>query len=238
MKKLVEENIDNPSCLNAEDLRIFVSVNLVLSVRFQHDESQKLYNSLSRYSCELYDQRHKLPLMYLEAYLFYVMFNWPRNNVRQTRLLEDILPQWKEDFFRKYPKAKDANKSYRGRPTTKFFLANGKGMKSIFCYDRKQRGEEFWRDTEVLQKLQRFTGILVEDGFYVLLGHDKDERGSIKIQTSFPLIRHEHMWNKNVYFVVGFSWDGPKAFDVTCENPADKRQRSTMDASQTSVSGW
>ena len=238
MKKLVEENIDNPSCLNAEDLRIFVSVNLVLSVRFQHDESQKLYNSLSRYSCKLYDQRHKLPLMYLEAYLFYVMFNWPRNDVRQTRLLEDILPQWKEDFFRKYPKAKDANKSYRGRPTTKFFLANGKGMKSIFCYDRKQRGEEFWRDAEVIKKLQRFTGILVEDGFYVLLGHDEDERGSIKIQTSFPMIRHEHMWNKKVYFVVGFSWDGPKAFDVARENPADKRQRSTMDASQTSVSGW
>ena len=236
MKKLVEENINNPSCMNAEDLRIFISVNLVLSVRFQHDDSQKLYDSLAQYSCELYDQRRKLPLMYLEAYLFYVMFNWPRNSVRQTRLQEDSLPQWKKAFFRKYPKAKDVNKSNRDRPKTIFFLANGKGMKSIFCCKRNQMGGEFWRDPKVLQKLQRFTGILVDDGCYVLLGHDKDERGTIKIQTSFPMIRHEHMWNKMVYFVIGFLWNGPKAFDVACENPAEQHSRGRRsNASQTSV---
>ena len=224
MKELVTENIDNASCANADDLRVLISVNLALSERFQHDESTSMYDSMSQYSCNLYEQRHKLPLMYLEAYLFYVMFNWPRENVKSRvhpQLLEESLPLWRDAFFRKYPKANDARTLYRNKPTTKFFLANGSGMKSLFCYnrtDRKKR-EEFWRAPEVLERLQRFRGILVDDGWYVQLGHDIDERGSLKIPTSFP-IRYEYMWNKQVFFVVGFSWDGPKAFDVDSENPA------------------
>lgn len=49
----------------------------------------------------------------------------------------------------------------------------------------------------------------------------------IRIPTSIP-IRHRDMWFKNVYFVIGLSWDGPKAFDVDLENPAAQHKQKTV----------
>ena len=233
MQRLVQANVDDAApVVNAEDLRVLICVNLVLSVNYRNDESTSMYNLLSQHSCNVYEHRHKLSMMYLEAYLFYVMFNWPRTNVIcrvHPRLLVESLPRWKDDFFRRYPKHKDA-KSYRNRPTTKFFLANGNGMKSIFCNEGKMDGMGeggFWRDPDILDKLQRFTGILVDDGCTVEVNVEYgDTQTHIKIPTSFP-IPHRAMWFKKVYFVIGFSWDGPKAFDVDLENPAAQHKQTT-----------
>ena len=164
--------------------------------------------------------------MYLEAYLFYAIFSWPRNNMTchvLPRVLQDSLRQWKEAFFEKYPYGREIDRPIK--KTTQFFLANGGGMQSIFYKeksDTSKRGTNFWRSPGILNKLQRFTGCLRSEGeaVGVRFKYDKGKRGIINIPTMYKIYNRD-MWNKTVYFVIGFSWDGPKAIDVDIENPAD-----------------
>ena len=226
MKTIVECNIGNATYRNSMDLRIFISVIIALSVKCPHGESEEPYDNVSRYSRELYECRKESPMVYLEAYLFYAMFNWPRNNMAchvLPRVLQESLRQWKEAFFEKYSYVREA-----GRPikkTTQFFLANGEGMQSIFYTEKShtsKRGTNFWRSPGIVDKLQRFTGCLRSDGdrVDVRLEYDNGKGGIINIPTTYKICNRD-MWNKTVYFVIGFSWDGPKAVDVDFENPAD-----------------
>ena len=98
-------------------------------------------------------------------------------------------------------------------------------MHSIFYKeksDTSKRGTNFWRSPGIVNKLQRFTGCLRSDGEAVGVRpeYDKGKRGIINIPTMYKIYNRD-MWNKTVYFVIGFSWDGPKAIDVDIEYPAD-----------------
>ena len=73
----------------------------------------------------------------------------------------------------------------------------------------------------MLRKLARFQGTLHEDGDQVSLhvpfnGNIYD----VEIPTSLPK-RDPRMLKKRVNFVIGFSWAGPKAYDVDLKDPTE-----------------
>ena len=208
------------------DLRMFISGSLALSVKCPTGESEKTYDNLSRYSREMFEKRSESPMTYLEAYLFYAMFNWPRNKKQchvLPRDLQDSLQKWKKALTDKYTYRRESDRPIK--KTTQFFLANGNGMESIFYTEKSsvgKRGASFFRSQGMVEKLQRFTGCLRNDGDYVdvRLQYNDGKHGKITIPTMYKIFNRD-MWNKTVYFVIGFSWDGPKAFDVDVETPAN-----------------
>ena len=229
VRDLLTENIQDCTKPDAVDLRAMISVSLaLLHIRDSYLNTLK-YDDMVAWSRKLYELRDTVPYIWLEPYLFYALFNWPRKNTRvHLRLpeLEAALRQWKEAYYLKYPRQKAEGKPYRKTDHTKFFLANGSDMASITTFDQLDRGhikgDAFWRYPHVLRTLQRFSGQLLHDGGEVMveLRCEGCENVVLPIPTSFP-IGNRTMWNQTVFFVIGFSWFGPKAFDVTREDPTD-----------------
>ena len=193
------------------------------------------YNTIVNYSRKLYTIRNQEESdrhISLEPYLFYVVLNWPGINTKVEQLtpnrLEEVLRQWREAFDRKYPNHDDGKSHRRKDVTTMFFLANGDDLQSIISHnelhsDTRQTSHVpnsiFWSQPYVVRTLTRFEGLLVDDGCKVKikLGNNSEINTDITICTSIP-IRDRSCWNKTVFFVIGFTWSGPKAYDV---NPFD-----------------
>ena len=80
-------------------------------------------------------------------------------------------------------------------------------------------GDAFWEDPVILRTLKRFEGILCEEGCEVQLRFAGEPlQTPITIATSMPISKRT-WWNRPVFFAIGFSWIGPKAFDVKPEDP-------------------
>ena len=229
VSNLIAANIRLSATPDAYDLRAMICVNLALL--HIHDKYLNMikYEDMVAWSRRLYELRDTVPFIWLEPYLFFMMFNWPRKNtsvhLRPTEL-NAALRQWKETYYQKYPRQLEEGKPYRRTDNTKFFLANGSDMASITTFDqldrRQFKGDAFWRYPHVLRKLQRFRGHLSHDGVEVMVNLQCASREDtvIQIPTSFP-IGNRTMWNQTVFFVIGFSWFGPKAFDVSREDPTE-----------------
>ena len=232
VRDLLTENINDCTKPDAYDLRAMISVCLAL-LHIPDSQSADSYLNTIKYddmvawSCKLYELRGTVPCIWLEPYLFYVLFNWPRKNTRvHLPELEAALRHWKEAYYLKYPRQRAEGKPYRKRGHTKFFLANGSDMASITTFDQLDRrhlkGDAFWRYPRVLHTLQRFSGQLLHDGGEVMveLQCEGCESVVLPIPTSFPIVDLDRtMWNQTVFFVIGFSWLGPQAFDVSREDP-------------------
>ena len=229
VRDIIGENMQDSTTPDAYDLRGMISVNLALLHIHDKYLNAIKYDDMVAWSRRLYELRDTVPFIWLEPYLFYTIFNWPRKNtsfhLRPTEL-NAALRQWKDAYYSKYPRQREEGKPYRKTDNTKFFLANGSDMASITTFDqldrRQIKGDAFWRYPHVLRKLQRFSGQLSHDGGEVMvhLQCASCEDIVIPIPTSFP-IGNRTMWNQMVFFVIGFSWFGPKAFDVSREDPTD-----------------
>ena len=219
--------------INAEDLQTIISVNLALAVADPDYIHEIDYIEMVRWSRKLFELRNTLRIPVLEPFLFYVMFNWPRENTKEhvnPKQIKDAIKQWRAAYNKKYPRQAlqaEEGKPYKKKDTTIFFLANGSNMAAISdCEDLKRKmgidisGEKFWEDPHILCTLQRFTGVLRPDGMLVIvdLVYGGGYHEKLEIPTSFP-IRERAWWNKKVFFVIGFSWQGPKAFDVKQDDP-------------------
>ena len=247
-KNIVLHNI-NSQFVNADDLRILMCINMALIDLGPVYLRRIMFEDMVNMSQSLYEKRATVDFVYLEPYLFYVMFNWPRkvyhaqslpgtvHEVRPTtkpinhKMFTDALQKWKDAYFDKYPKQHDDGKPSQKKDTTIFFFANGSGMGSIVSNaslrtrGTEVKGESFWHQPKVQRDLKRFEGTLCPDGDKVELvieypsrSKDSVNKDSIKVPTSFP-IKNRQMLNKKVYFVIGFSWKGPKAFDVSPHDP-------------------
>jgi len=84
----------------------------------------------------------------------------------------------------------------------------------------EERGSEFWHREYTKKKLQRFEGILEIPGTSLNYHFNG---ATLNIPTSFP-IDDRSWWKKRVYFVIGFSWAGPKAYDVSLEKPSSMQE--------------
>ena len=233
-RDLLTANIQDCTKPDAYDLRAMISVSLALLHIHDSYLNTIKYDDMVAWSRKLYQLRDTVKNIWLEPYLFYALFNWPRKNTRvHLRLpeLEAALRQWKEAYYLKYPRQRAEGKPYRKRDHTKFFLANGSDMASITTFEQLDRGhikgDAFWRYPHVLHALQRFSGQLLHDGGEVMveLRCEGCENVVLPIPTSFPIVDRT-MWNQTVFFVIGFSWFGPKAFDVSREDPTYDRGRT------------
>jgi len=107
-------------------------------------------------------------------------------------------------------------------------------MASITSFDqlgrRKTKGDAFWRLPAVLRTLQRFSGRLSRDGdeIRVNLRCECHDDITMSIPASRP-IGDRTMRNQTVFFVIGFSWFGPKAFDVSSNDPTENVRYMVMD---------
>ena len=226
VRHIIKKNIRSEA-VSANDYLIAISTDLALTSMNPDWCGEIEFETMSRWSKTLYESRQMLSKMnaiYLEPYLFMTMFNWPRENTSQFFVpneVESAVSQWKEEFYKKYPRLNKEGKWHHKRETTLFFLANGSGMKSIytpkhsFPRGNEARGSEFWQQEQTKMKLQRFEGIL-EHGGTSLNYHFNG--ATLNIPTSLH-IWDRTWWNKRVYFVIGFSWAGPKAYDVLLKDP-------------------
>ena len=234
---------------NADDLQTLMCANLALIQILPLElVPENMFKDMTNMSQRLYEKRgtREFSFTHLEPYLFYVIFNWPQTEKEKIsgetavprtkpvthRMLIDALKKWKEAYFEKYPKQKDEGNPYQKKDTTTFFFANGKGMKSIISnvllnklVKRMEVKMAFWAQPNIKQKLKRFDGILCSDGDEVDLtivypGGNKDK---LNLKTSFP-IKDRKLLDKRVDFVIGFTWKGPKAFDVQLKTPYDSAE--------------
>ena len=81
------------------------------------------------------------------------------------------------------------------------------------------RGDKVWESPDFVKKLLRLRGTLINNGTEIC-NVETHSGGVIPflIPTSFP-IGVRSLWQKRVYFVLGFSWAGIKAYDVRSEIP-------------------
>jgi len=205
--------VDYMTAINVElALRSLISATPQLQSEFTCN-----FDDILQWSLKLYNARRKVHATYLEPYLFLTMFNWPRENSKPLvtpHVIEIALKEWKDAYNSKYRRQRDEDKPFRKKDVTMFFLANGNGIESIYTWYEEQgfsrtNDAAFWKEADATKNLQRFKGT-VRSG-----GHDVEycfEGSTLHIQTSYPLDRV--MWNKKVVFILGFSWIGPKAFDV------------------------
>ena len=244
IRDMAMENIATPH-VNATDYQIIISANLALTFadpRFFHDD-QNRYSQMVTYSQKLYEMRNTSHLTHLEPYLYFVLFNWPRKDSHDNvvpKVIESAIKHWKEAFWRKYPiqkieakeKKKESNRieSSRKKETTMFFFANGSGMASITTFEElgsqksmAPRGRDtFWKRPETITKLRRFEGHLRDGGNEVIISLPYGQRNTsnLSIATSYP-IENIDMFGKKVFFVIGLSWIGPKAYDISLKDPTE-----------------
>jgi len=233
IRHIIEKNIRS-AAVSAIDYLIAISVNLALT-SVNPDRCRKIkFLKMLEWSKTLYETRQTLIVhtktnpIFLEPYLFMTMFNWPRENTSPIFVPSEVefaVRKWKEEFYKKYPRLSKEGKPHHKRETTLFFLANGSGMESIYTPMKDDfpifPRSDFWQQEHTKTTLQRFEGILERPGTSVNYHFGGI---TLNIPTSLPIVDRS-LWKKKVHFVIGFSWAGPKAYDVSSENPAASRHR-------------
>jgi hypothetical protein len=141
--------------------------------------------------------------------------------------LNEVCKKWKAAFHTNHPRQKES-RPVRKRETTNFFLGRGEDMEAIVHYVELRdpwgkkfvRGDKVWESPDFVKKLLRLRGTLINNGTEIKCNVDTRSGGVIPflIPTSFP-IGVRSLWQKRVYFVLGFSWAGIKAYDVRSEIP-------------------
>ena len=224
--KMLHENVLS-NCVTTQDYQSILMI-IFSMLQFSGKHLHKFeFSEVVEWSRKLYGTRDQLKTPTLEPYMFYTMLNWPRLNTEHgvsPVQITEVLKLWKSAYNKKYPHQRDVYR--RKKDAVKFFFANGSGLASITTYeDIKSQShghpgsESFWRAPYVLRMLHRFKGTLNRDGNLVSI-QLKHEGNShiIDVQTSLP-IRDPNKLNKTVYCVIGFSWCGPKAYDVDVSDP-------------------
>ena len=217
VRSLAEENISKGKLSNEFDFKTLIGVTLSLASHpdFNKHLSDKCFREMVEYSRHLYF--HSTEASGLEPYLFLYLFNWPRSGEEDRQIgskhLLDALFKWKSAYHQKYPKQKT---KFRKKDTVLFFLGKGDGMKSIAHFEElqslhMQRGI-FWNSAQVRNRLRRLDGLLVNNGTEIKVTLPEISK-NLLIPTAVCLTDRTLFYRK-VYFVLGFSFAGPIAYNV------------------------
>ncbi len=237
IKKLASENMQT-GFKDSFDIQTLISVNITLCSMGRSFHGVTSHPEMAHLSYDLLQEQNAEGVS-LEPYLFAVMFNWPRRSMDfRPKLTVNRFPEtikkWKEAYLRKYPRQADESKPYKKKDTTLFFLGSGNGMEA-FAFEQelrdqaKRTGARFWNSPVAIKRLERWEGVLVNDGAEVKLTLEQNgNKFLLYLPTSFP-ITTRRWFNKRVFCVVGFTWWGPKAFDI---DPDDKRNRTGTSVEQ------
>ncbi|VDI58183.1 Hypothetical predicted protein [Mytilus galloprovincialis] len=214
-------------------------INVVIAMKIKKIPQDQLeYSELVHYSRKCYEKAilctDKRP--YLEVFMYFVLFNWPtaarqKQSLCSVDQLRDATKRWKAAFLENHPRQKET-KPIRKRETTILFLGNGIDMNAIVHYEELHdpqgkkfiKGDRVWETEDFIRKLLRLPGTLIE-GTEVSCNIETLS-GSISnfvIPTSVHILNRA-LWQKRIYFILGFSWAGIKAFDVREQMPEASRQ--------------
>ncbi|XP_067676068.1 sterile alpha motif domain-containing protein 9-like [Haliotis asinina] len=229
--KLMVENVNSPEA-NAFDFVAILNTSIAYNLMAEREQTSASFQQMLEWSNRLYELRNQQPTRpYLETFLYLVLFHLPTEDRHMYQLCSsakilEAVTQWKDAFYMNHPRQKDGNRHFRKKDTTYFFLGNGKDMESIVYYEKLNGlndgkadiGDGVWRTATALHRLKRMKGVLRNDGLEISmqLQSSGGNMFTVAIPTSLP-IRKRSLWQKNVYFVLGFGWSGPKAYDVTDE---------------------
>ncbi|KAH9498678.1 hypothetical protein Btru_007284 [Bulinus truncatus] len=206
------------NCRDFEDLIVMLHTvtALMLDGCLPKDIS---YKHILQWCKDLYLKRNfrRNERISLEMYLYYVMYNFPTPErhgadiAMQADLIKAI-EQWQEEFKQNLPKIER-----RKKETVVFFLGDGNPLQDILFFDSsevlKMNAEhEQWQRPRYRKGLRVFNGILQEKGQGVKIFRD------LIIPTVFPVLKQE-MFQKKIFFYIGFSISGPKAFGMCLEQP-------------------
>ncbi|CAG2236065.1 unnamed protein product [Mytilus edulis] len=208
-------------------------INTVLAMKILKIRQTKVtYSDLVKLTRRCYEMVSADRRTYLEAYMYFVLFNWPTESRQSQTIcpvedLKEATKKWKEAFLANHPRQKDGT-PLRKKETTIFFLGQGKDMNTVVHYDelidpqgkKFVRGDKVWESEDFVNKLFRLPGTLVGEGTDISCKMEQRSGGttSFHVPTSFP-IGSRFLWQKRVYFVLGFSWAGIKAYDVRQDRP-------------------
>ena len=222
------QNVTQPP-VSFDDAKTFLNVATVLLADQRTNPKSLTYSLLLEMSKLLYskppaDDRYQD----LEQYLYFIMYNFPTEERQNQKLcpifdLQTAIKKWFDAFKDKYQKhPKEVNTSEK--PTTLFFLANGPPLHDILHQDKLDKKmkevprDEKWKLPEVRQKLRVMKGLLDSKGERIKI-YGKTGSGNsyeIDVPTAYP-VKERIMWQKKVYYYLGFTYSGPKAFGVRSE---------------------
>ncbi len=198
--------------------RCLIGIHLVCACLYP-EEKWISYRNLQTKSQQLY--RSDLPKDSLEPYLYYVLLNWKHED---TREVQQAITEWEMAFHHRYPQAQQLQN--QEKPVDVFYMAEGEGFESIVSasvfrkfVNRETNGETyFFRSDLTQQRLARFSGMPDNVGKTVrLYVNHKGKRQPLSIPLYRPLT-HNKFLGHNVTFFLGFTWCGPRAFDVRRED--------------------
>lgn len=208
-------------------------INTVLAMKIlKIGQTKVTYSDLVKLTRRCYEMVSADRRTYLEAYMYFVLFNWPTESRQSQTIcpvedLKEATKKWKEAFLANHPRQKDGT-PLRQKERTIFFLGQGKDMNTVVHYDelidpqgkKFVRGDKVWESEDFVNKLFRLPGTLVGEGTDISCKMEQRSGGttSFHVPTSFP-IGSRFLWQKRVYFVLGFSWAGIKAYDVRQDRP-------------------
>ncbi|XP_076444627.1 sterile alpha motif domain-containing protein 9-like [Babylonia areolata] len=225
MYDMIHANVSTDFC-TAEDLRSLLNLTIArLSVDRNCVQLLSVSDAMN-WALHLYDKAMSFQQPNVEACLFLVMLHWPTDWRRQNNLplcpcskVKNCIERWKGAFRENHP-AQKRKRPDRHKPTTLFFLGKGQGFDEIVFYSEFEHlqstdGEGIWDKGEVKCRLKQLRGTLHYGGKSVSVKLPSADDGGTRLEicTSLP-ITDKSMWNRTVSFVLGFSWSGPKAYDV------------------------
>ncbi|XP_038071589.1 sterile alpha motif domain-containing protein 9-like [Patiria miniata] len=157
---------------------------------------------------------------------FMMMFLWPVPDVDSERLdgydlsyyIDALRKRWQDLAGKRLAQERWSSRP-QNKPRTYFFLGQGKDLQ-VFAHinelhptpgkiDRAERDDEFWSSRPVKERLVRLEGTLQHHTFLVHLS----KKGKIEIKLAVPF-NQQVPSREAVTFYLGFTWDGPVAYDV------------------------
>ncbi|KAL5016352.1 hypothetical protein ScPMuIL_005941 [Solemya velum] len=230
MKENVESDHRNPS-----DLRRLISCTLALQGFFLTSWMQMDVSDVDlvlQWSRHLYNSSSKEKVADKEACLLYVILHWPAPAKQGLGIKHEsslpILIQALEQLKKSVDKS-----SSRHKLSTRalFYLAKDMGKylnwliyfkKLVNMSSKQEQKKNPYRSNFAVSKLQRLDGTLINNGrevtFYFTSLHD-NKGPPIQIRLCKPLTYRPALNNKKVYFLLGFTLDGPLAYDVDDKLP-------------------
>ncbi|XP_046373581.2 sterile alpha motif domain-containing protein 9-like [Haliotis rufescens] len=224
---LTEMNLSKPLPF---DCRIAIGSALAL-LQVPHISDLPSFSLLLEASNRLYKMNHEDKYIDLEPYLYLLLLHWPTPNRKHPQLVKPVtlvgaLTKWKDAYDRKYPKQQQRHPHRNERPF--FFLTKNDDIRSVEHFDQLRSFHKTFhnyklqsilssRENRLL--LQRFEGMLSGNGWDVKI-QLKTSSGN-KLPLTIPLFTREtrpSLRNKQVSFVIGFGWSGPKACDIQTES--------------------
>ncbi|XP_072052004.1 uncharacterized protein [Amphiura filiformis] len=192
---------------------------------------------------------------------FRLMFLWPHPNATSHRLkyngelrycAEDLRNRWDEKVTKKQNRSQKIdvyNPTWhqnrpRQKPRTFFFLANGKGLRQ-FAHIHELKAtqnhldsdrDQFWDQPDVIERLTLLNGTLYNNN---LLSYKTQTGEIIRITLSKPQPCRT-VSQEPVEFYLGFSWSGPRAYNVKYIEPVkeEQLQPTKQGGSQLAIEPW